>query len=97
MSERESPGDLEIAGCTLRVVIARNAIIAILEGQDIGSTFGSDQAREEINLTDVPFLVVHDGGALPPPLCFVVAPHLQVGFTYLHTHEGRVEHEFTPI
>jgi len=73
----ESPGDTEIAGCTLRVTaIGTNAIVAVLNGQDIDSTIGSDQAGEKIDLTNIPFLIVPDRSAPPPPLRFVIAPHL---------------------
>jgi len=71
----DSPGDTETAGCPLRVVVG-NAIIAVLDGQDIGSTIASNMAGEKINPTDVPLLIIRDRGALPPPLRFVITPHL---------------------
>jgi len=71
----ESPGDTEMAGCPLRVV-ERSAIVAVLDGKDIDSTMGLDKAGEKINLTDVPFPIIRDRNAPPPPLRFVVAPHL---------------------
>ena len=89
----ESPGDTELAGCTLRVVIERNAIVAVLDGQDIGSAFGSDQTGKKINLADISFPVILDGGtpppSPPPPLRFVIAPHLQDSPVHLHTRKGR--------
>jgi len=93
----DSPGNTEIAGCTLRVVIARNAIVAVLESQDIDSTIGPNQVGEKINLTYIPFLIIRDRGAPPPPLCFVIAPHLQDSLGHLHTRMGRGEREPTPI
>jgi hypothetical protein len=72
----DSPGDTETAGCTLRVVITGNAIVAVLDGQDIDSTVGSDQFGEKVNLIDGPLPIVRDRGAPPPPLRFVIAPHL---------------------
>jgi hypothetical protein len=43
----ESPGDTEIASCPLRVVGERSVIVAVLDGQDIGSTMGFDMAGEK--------------------------------------------------
>jgi len=93
----ESPGDTETASCTLGVVIERNAIVAVLNGQDIDSTIGSDQVGEKINLTDIPFPIIRDRDAAPPPLRFVIAPHLQDGLGRLHIRIGRGERELTPI
>jgi hypothetical protein len=44
-SRWESPSDTEIASCPLGVTIGRraNAIVAVLDGQHIGSTVGVDQ------------------------------------------------------
>jgi hypothetical protein len=93
----ESPGDTEIASCTLRIVIARNAIVAVLKGQDVDPTFGSNQVGEKINRPDIPFLIIRDRGAPPPPLCLVIAPHLQDGPRHLHIRIGRGECELAPI
>jgi len=95
----ESPGNTEIAGYALRVVIERNAIVAVLDSQDVDPTVGSDQVGEKMNLADIAFLIIRDNGTPPPPLCLVVAPHPQDGLGYLHTRmgRGRGEHELTPI
>jgi len=93
---RDSPGDTEITGCSLRVVV-RSAIVAVLDGQDIGSTVGADMAGEKINLTDVRFPIMRDRVTLPPPLRFVIAPHLQDSLGHLHIWMGRGERELAPI
>jgi hypothetical protein len=92
----DSPGDTETAGCPLRVVV-RSTIVAVLDGQDIDSTMGLDKAGEKISLTDVPFPIIRYRGALPPPLRFVITPHLQDGLDHLHTWMGRGERELMPI
>ena len=93
----ESPGDTETAGCPLRVVVARNVIVAVLDGQDVGSTVGSDQVGEKINLADVSLLIIRDRVALPPPFRFVVAPHFQRGLCHQHAFFRRGEGKSTPM
>jgi hypothetical protein len=58
------------------IIIMPQVVVAILDGQDVGSPVGFNMGREKVNLTDSPFPIVRDRGALPPPLRFVVAPHL---------------------
>ena len=92
----ESPGDTETIGRPLRVVIERNVIVAVLDGQDVGSTIGFDVAGEKINRADISLLIIRDRGALPPPFRFVVAPHLQDGLCHPHARFRRGEGESAP-
>ena len=82
------PTDTDTAGCPVRVTIAiigTHVVVAVLDGQDVSSPVGLDVGGEKFNLTDTPLPIVRDRGALPPPLRFVVAPHLQDGLCHLHT------------
>ena len=56
----ESPGDTETIGRPLRIVIERNVIVAVLDGQDVGSTIGFDVAREKIYRADISLLIIRD-------------------------------------
>jgi hypothetical protein len=86
----------ETPGCPMRVtifiIIGTHVVVAVLDGQDVGSTTGLDMGGEKINLTDIPLAIVRDRGALPPPLRFVVAPHLQEGSCHPHTCSRGGEH-----
>ena len=93
----DSPSNTERASRTLRVVIAGNVIVAVLEGQDIYSTVRFYQVGVKIDPTDIPFLIVRDRGAPPPPLRLVIAPHLQDSLGHLHTRIGRRKREPAPI
>ena len=95
------PTDTEMAGCPMRVTIAiivgTHVVVAVLDGQDVSSPVGLNMGREKVNLTDSPLPIVRDRGALPPPLRFVVAPHLQDGSCHLHARFRRGEDENLPM
>ena len=93
----ESPGDTELASCSLRVVIERNVIVAVLDGQDVGSTVGFDVAGEKICRTDISLLIIRNRCALPPPFRFVVAPHLQDGLCHPPARFRRGEGKSAPM
>ena len=96
-----SPRDTETAGCPMRVTIAviigTHVVVAVLDGQDVGSPVGLDVAREKINWLWRPLFIIRDRGALPPPLRFVVAPHLQDDSCHLHARFRRGEGENMPM
>ena len=96
-----SPRDTELAGCPVRVTITiifvTHAVVAILDGQDVSSPVGLNMGGEKVNLTYLPLPIVRDRGALPPPLRFVVAPHLQDGSCHLHARFRRGEDENLPM
>ena len=89
------PIDTDTPGCPMRVtiivVIGTHVVVAVLDGQDIGSTVGLDVGGEKIDLAETPLSIVRDRGALPPPLRFVVAPHFQSGSYHLPACSRRGE------
>ena len=97
-----SPRDTETAGCPLGVtiimVIVTHVVVAVLDGQDIGSTVGPDMVGVKVESGDArPLPIIRDRGALPPPLRFVVAPHLQDGSCHPHARSRRREGESLPM
>jgi hypothetical protein len=86
-----------MAGCSLWVVVRRNVVVAVLDGQDVGSTVRPDMAGKKVYLADVSLLIIRDRDALPPPFRFVVTPHLQDGSRHPHTCFRGGEGESAPM
>lgn len=80
----DNPGDTELPGCPMRVAVyvisVPPAIVAVLYGQDVGSTIVCDLSGgiKLYFLAYMSLLTIEDRGTLPPPFRNVVAPHFQV-------------------